>query len=93
MKKFTPKVADHALSMIGQMLKSRRKSLGFSIAQISNAAGIRVATLSDIENGKECKMSTLLSVLGVLRYKILFEEQDINSQPSDVITNQLGNSN
>lgn len=92
MKKFNPKVADHAQAMIGRMLRGRRKSLGFSIAQISNAAGIRVATLSDIENGKDCKMSTFIAILGVLRYKILFEEQDIDSQPSDQITT-LGNSN
>lgn len=51
---------------IGEALKARRKRLGWTLEHVAEQAGIRIATLSEMENGAGFRSETLLAVLKVL---------------------------
>ena len=60
------KVTDPA--QLGQMIRERRKELGYTQSYISEFTGFSVSFISDLENGKETaeigKAMTLISLLG-----------------------------
>lgn len=80
-KKFNPKVADKARQLIGDFIKERREYVGYTQEELSKMAGIRKATLIDVEKGRPCSLNTLLAILGCLRGKLNIEWQDIDSIP------------
>ncbi|WP_444464442.1 helix-turn-helix domain-containing protein [Rhodobacter capsulatus] len=52
---------------IGAVIQRTRKSHGWSQSDLAERAGLRQATISDIERGESpAKIDTLLSVLGAL---------------------------
>jgi len=55
---------------IGEALKARRKRLGWTLEHVAEQAGIRIATLSEMENGAGFRSETLLAVLEVLGLEI-----------------------
>ena len=61
------KVTDPA--QLGQMIRERRKELGYTQSYISEFTGFSVSFISDLENGKETaeigKTMTLISLLGL----------------------------
>ena len=61
------KVTDPA--QLGQMVRERRKELGYTQSYISEFTGFSVSFISDLENGKETaeigKTMTLISLLGL----------------------------
>ena len=61
------KVTDPA--QLGQMIRERRKELGYTQSYISEFTGFSVSFISDLENGKETaeigKAMTLISLLGL----------------------------
>jgi len=57
---------------LGKELKNRRKSLGFTQADISERTGLSASFISEVENGKETaelgKVMLLISILGINIY-------------------------
>ncbi|ETD86373.1 helix-turn-helix domain-containing protein [Rhodobacter capsulatus] len=52
---------------IGAVIQRTRKGHGWSQSELAERAGLRQATISDIERGESpAKIDTLLSVLGAL---------------------------
>lgn len=80
-KKFNPKVADTARKLIANYIKERRKEISYTQEQLSEMAGIRKATLVDVEAGRAYNFNTLLAILGCLRGEIQIIWKDIESMP------------
>lgn len=80
-KKFNPKVADTARKLIADYIKERRKEVGYTQEQLAEMAGIRKATLVDVEAGKPYNFNTLLAILGCLRGELQIIWKDIDSLP------------
>jgi len=57
---------------LGIELKNKRKSLGFTQAEISERTGLSASFISEVENGKETaeigKVILLISILGLNLY-------------------------
>ena len=81
MKEFNPKVADTARKIIADFIKERRKEVGYTQEQLSEMAGIRKATLVDVEAGRPYNFNTLLAILGCLRGELQIIWKDIESLP------------
>lgn len=52
-------------------IKELRTKKGLSQSKLSELSGVRKATISDIENGKDFKVSTLFKILHCLGLKLL----------------------
>lgn len=54
---------------LGKVIKSKRKSLGYTQLEISERTGLSASFISEVENGKETaelgKVMHLLSILGL----------------------------
>lgn len=62
------------LTNIGTSIKSARKSKGWSQQELSSAAGLRLATISEIENGKaNFGIDTLLKISSALELQLCFQ--------------------
>lgn len=61
------------LKDIGSKLRERRQQLGLSQQELSKQTGLTQPTISDIENGLNFEMSTLVILLKVLRGSVNFE--------------------
>lgn len=57
------------VSVFGNMIKQRRKALGYTQAQVANLCGTGTRFISDLENGKPTielgKAITVASALGI----------------------------
>lgn len=80
-KRFNPKVADIARQLIAEHIKQRRAEIGYSQQALSEMAGIRKATLVDLEAGRNYEINTLIAVLGCLRGELQIGWKDIDSMP------------
>lgn len=56
--------------MIGEEIKTRRASLGWSQIELSEKSHVRQADVSRIENGGNFEIKTLLKILKVLKGEI-----------------------
>jgi transcriptional regulator with XRE-family HTH domain len=56
--------------MIGQQIRKRRVEFNLSQENLASKVGIRKATLSEIENGSNCTLNTLLEILKNLDGKV-----------------------
>ena len=77
--KFNPKVVDVARQKIGEFVKQRRNELKITQPQLAEAVGVRIATISDFENGKpkaNIGINTLIGILSVLRIEIQLINKD-----------------
>lgn len=72
---------DKARQLIGDFIKERRKEVGYSQEELANMAGIRRATLTELEAGGPFTINTLLAILGILRGQFFIEWADIESIP------------
>lgn len=81
MKEFNPKAADTARKIIADFMKERRKEVGYTQVQLAEMAGIRKATLVEVEAGRAYNFNTLLAILGCLRGEIQIIWKDIDSLP------------
>lgn len=61
------------LKDIGINLRERRQQLGLSQQELSRQTGLTQPTISDIENGLNFEMSTLVILLKVLKGSVNFE--------------------
>lgn len=55
---------------VGAAVKARRNALGLSQEGLAELAGIRRATLSDLERGGDALFSTVVAVLGALNLSL-----------------------
>lgn len=57
------------IKAFGQLIKSRRKELGYTQKDVANVSGLSVSFISDVENGKEtiefAKTIRLANLLGL----------------------------
>jgi DNA-binding XRE family transcriptional regulator len=67
------KSADTIREEFGEAIRIRRKALKLSQHQLAESAGIRKATLIDIEYGRPCELNTLLTIIGVLKGRLIIE--------------------
>lgn len=63
-------------SSVGGAIRSLRKQVGLSQAELAMRANISRNTLSAIEGGSDTTIKTLISVLEVLGYTIDFHLED-----------------
>lgn len=63
---------DQNLTHIGQKIRERRKMFGFSQEHVADKAGINTCLVSYIENGRNCRLNTLLLILQVLELELTF---------------------
>ncbi len=75
---------------LGERLRKAREQKGLSLRELARQAGIRYATISELENEKRTAMTTdtakaLARALGVsIDYLVgTWEEQDNETQPAD----------
>lgn len=80
-KKFNPIVADIAREKIAEFVKERRKERAMSQQQLADMAGIRKATLIDLEAGRNVTLNTLIAVVACLRGEIKIIWKDPQSIP------------
>lgn len=80
-KKFNPIVADIAREKIADFVKERRKERAMSQQQLADMAGIRKATLIDLEAGRNVTLNTLIAVVACLRGEIKIIWKDPQSVP------------
>jgi predicted transcriptional regulator len=62
---------DQTLTHIGQAIRERRKQLGYSQVRLAERVGIAHAIVSRIENGYNCRLSTLLPILQTLELELV----------------------
>ena len=48
---------------IGKIIKARRKELGLTQKDLEDFSGVSYVNISDIENGKNCTINSLMKVL------------------------------
>lgn len=53
-------------AQIGNIVKRRRQAAGLPQSDLAARLGVRQATVSSVEAGREAKLSTLLNLLGAL---------------------------
>lgn len=80
-KNFNPLVAETARKIIADFIKERRKEVGYTQVQLAEMAGIRKATIVDVEAGKPYNFNTLLAILGCLRGELQIIWKDIENMP------------
>lgn len=76
MKKLNPHIAESIRKQLGEMIRQRRKELGYRQLDVATEAGIRLQTVTAVEQGKECEISTMIGILTVLRYSVVFQDKD-----------------
>lgn len=78
MQRYNPKISDIARGKMAEFVRQRRKEMGITQEDLSAMAGIRKATLVDLEKGKNFTVNTFLAVLGCLRgeLQIIWKEPD-----------------
>lgn len=62
---------DRALFALADTIRARRATLGQSQAQVAASAGIDAGIVSRIENGYNCRLSTVSRVLEVLGLELV----------------------
>lgn len=66
----------------GERLRAARVALGMSQLELADQAGVRQATISNVENGKGCRPSTLRRiglVLGIPLTELMVGWQSLSS--------------
>ena len=62
---------EQTLAHVGNAIRERRKQLGYSQARLAERVGIDTYIVSRIENGYNCRLSTLLPVLQTLELELV----------------------
>jgi transcriptional regulator with XRE-family HTH domain len=62
---------DQTLKHVGNKIKERRKQLGYSQAKLAARVGFDSYIVSRIENGHNCRLSTLLLILRTLELELV----------------------
>lgn len=62
---------DQTLTHIGKSIRERRQQLGYSQARLAERVGIDTCIVSRIENGYNCRLSTLLPILQTLELELV----------------------
>jgi HTH-type transcriptional regulator/antitoxin HipB len=61
---------------IGSILRQRREAKSLTQSALAGLAGLRQATISDVESGREgSKLSTLLEILAALDLELTISER------------------
>lgn len=61
---------------IGEVIKQKRKSLGYTQTDISTRTGLSASFISEVENGKEtAEIGKVLLLLSILGLNVLVEER------------------
>ncbi len=68
---------------LGNALRHVRKTKKMTQAQVAKRAGIRQATVSDIENGLTSTTEILLKILNVLGARLNMDSIDADLKPFD----------
>jgi DNA-binding XRE family transcriptional regulator len=58
---------------IGATIRKRRHKLSLTQAYLGKMAGLRQATVNDVENGKACNVNTLLAICEVLGCRVVIK--------------------
>lgn len=66
---------------MGATLRRRRKELGLSQAAAADSIARRQATLSDLENGGDVRLSTLLRLLATLDLELVVQPRTHGPAP------------
>lgn len=69
---------------MGAALRRRRKELGLSQATAADSIARRQATISDLENGGDVRLSTLLRLLATLDLELVVRPRSRGDAPGEV---------